>query len=41
MKLRKDVEIQKHKGMMINLDLTIQQEEFQAEELNDMYKSKL
>ena len=41
MKLRKDVEIQKHKGMMINLNLTIQQEEFQAEELSDMYKSKL
>jgi hypothetical protein len=27
--------------MVINLDLTIQQEEFQSEELNDMNKGKL
>jgi bacterioferritin len=40
-KLSKDVELQKHKGMVINLDLTIQQEEFQSEELNDMNKGKL
>jgi len=39
-KLNKDVELQKHKGMVINLDLMIQQEEFQAEELKEMYKSK-
>jgi bacterioferritin len=40
-KLSKDAELRTHKGMAINLDLTIQQEEFQAEELNDMYKGKL
>jgi bacterioferritin len=36
--LRKDKELIKHPGMVINLDLTIQQERFQAEELKDMSK---
>lgn len=40
MKLRKDSEINKHAGMVINLDFTIQQEHYQAEELKDMSKSK-
>jgi bacterioferritin len=40
MKLRKDNELNKHGGMVINLDLTIQQEQYQAEELKDMRKKK-
>jgi bacterioferritin len=39
-KLRKDMELIKHPGMVINLDLTIQQEQFQAGELEDMSKNK-
>jgi bacterioferritin len=39
-KLAKDREFSKHGGMVINLDLTIQQEKYQAEELNDMAKKK-
>jgi bacterioferritin len=39
MKLKEDSEFKKHGGMVINLDLTIQQEEYQAEELEDMSKS--
>jgi bacterioferritin len=38
-RLSKDADLQKHKGMVINLDLTIQQEEYQAEELRDMLKN--
>jgi len=36
MRLRKDTELKKHEGLVINLDLTIQQEQYQAEELEDM-----
>jgi bacterioferritin len=37
-KLMRDAEFQKHSGLVINLDLTIQQEQYQAEELGDMIK---
>ncbi|MEW6419389.1 MAG: ferritin-like domain-containing protein [Nitrospirota bacterium] len=40
MKLKEDSEFKKHGGLVINLDLTIQQEEYQAEELEDMGKKK-
>jgi bacterioferritin len=40
MRLRKDDELNKHGGMMINIDLTIQQEQYQEEELKDMIKHK-
>ena len=40
LKFTKDSEVMKHGGMVINLDLTIQQEQYQAEELNDMKKNK-
>ena len=39
-RLGKDSEFNKHEGMVINLDLTIQQEKYQAAELNDMVKKK-
>lgn len=35
-RLMKHDEFRKHSGLVVNLDLTIQQEEFQAEELKDM-----
>jgi bacterioferritin len=35
-KLMRDSEFQKHAGLVINLDLTLQQEEYQSEELGDM-----
>ncbi len=35
-KLTRDDELNKHEGLVINLDLTIQQERYQAEELEDM-----
>ena len=38
LKLKKDPEVNKHGGLMINLDLTIQQEQYQVEELKDMKK---
>ncbi|MCG2722350.1 MAG: ferritin-like domain-containing protein [Thermodesulfovibrionales bacterium] len=38
LKLKKDPEVNKHGGLVINLDLTIQQEQYQAEELKDMEK---
>jgi bacterioferritin len=38
LKLRKDSELNKHGGLVINLDLTVQQEQYQAEELKDMQK---
>jgi bacterioferritin len=41
MKLRKDSELAAHAGMVINLDLTIQQEQYQKEELEDTLKNKL
>ncbi len=40
LRLRKDAEFRKHAGLVINLDLTIQQEKYQAEELKDMDKKK-
>lgn len=40
LKFTKDSEVMKHGGMVINLDLTIQQEQYQAEELNDMGRNK-
>jgi bacterioferritin len=39
-KFRKDKELQKHEGLVINLDLTIQQEHYQAEELTDIAQLK-
>jgi bacterioferritin len=39
-KLRQDSEVQKHSGLVINLDLTIQQEEYQEEELGDWRRDK-
>ena len=36
MRLRKDGELRRHEGLVINLDLTIQQEQYQVEELEDM-----
>ena len=38
LKFTKDSEVMKHGGMVINLDLTVQQEQYQAEELSDMQK---
>jgi bacterioferritin len=40
LKLSKDSELMRHGGMVINLDLTIQQENYQAEELKDALKKK-
>jgi bacterioferritin len=39
-RLRNNTELRKHEGLVINLDLTIQQEEYQTEELEDMKKSR-
>lgn len=39
-KLQKDGETQKHGGFVINLDLTVQQEEYQAAEIKDWMKKK-
>jgi bacterioferritin len=39
-KLRYDSELKKHEGLVINLDLTIQQEQYQTEELEDMTKGR-
>jgi len=39
-KLQKDNETQKHAGFVINLDLTVQQEEYQAAEIKDWLKKK-
>jgi hypothetical protein len=38
--LRHDGELKKHEGLVINLDLTIQQEQYQTEELEDMKKGR-
>ena len=35
LKLREDSEVRKHSGLVINLDLTVQQEEYQGAELKD------
>jgi bacterioferritin len=39
-KLSGDREVKKHSGLVINLDLTIQQEEYQAAEIQDWSKDK-
>jgi hypothetical protein len=39
-KLRKDNELKRHAVMVINLDLTVQQEVYQAEELKDIMEEK-
>ncbi len=39
LKLTRDPEFSKHGGMVINLDLTLQQEKYQIEELGDMIKN--
>jgi bacterioferritin len=39
-KLQKDSETQKHAGFVINLDLDVQQEEYQAAEIKDWMKKK-
>jgi len=38
--LRQDSEVQKHSGLVINLDLTIHQEEYQESEIQDWGKDK-
>jgi len=38
--LKNNSELRKHKGLLINLDLTIQQEMHQSEEMDDMMKRK-
>ncbi len=40
LKLREDSEVRKHSGLVINLDLTVQQEEYQGAELEDWSKDK-
>lgn len=40
LKLREDSEVRKHSGLVINLDLTVQQEEYQGTELKDWSKDK-
>lgn len=40
LKLREDSEVRKHSGLVINLDLTVQQEEYQGAELEDWKKNK-
>lgn len=39
-KLQNDEEIKKHAGLVVNLDLTIQQEDYQARELEDWTKQR-
>lgn len=38
--LRNDGELQKHAGLVINFDLTLQQEDYQSAELEDLAKAK-
>lgn len=40
MKLKEDSEFKKHGGLVINLDLTLQQEQYQEAELKDMSKPR-
>jgi bacterioferritin len=40
LRLREDGELKKHLGLVINLDLTLQQEEYEAAELEDWGKNK-
>jgi len=39
-RMREDSEVKKHLGLVINLDLTVQQEEYQGAELEDWRKNK-
>jgi len=39
-KMKEDSEVKKHSGLVINLDLTIQQEEYQGAEIEDWHKEK-
>jgi bacterioferritin len=39
-KMREDSEVKKHSGLVINLDLTIQQEEYQGAEIEDWHKNR-
>jgi bacterioferritin len=38
LKLREDGEVRKHSGLVINLDLMVQQEAYQAVEIEDWMK---
>jgi len=38
--MREDSEVKKHSGLVINLDLTVQQEEYQGAELEDWHKNR-
>lgn len=40
LKLREDSEVRKHSGLVINMDLTVQQEEYQGAELEGWNKNK-
>jgi bacterioferritin len=40
LKLREDTEVRKHSGLVINLDLTVQQEEYQGAEIEDWLKNR-
>ena len=40
LKLREDSEVKKHSGLVINLDLTVQQEEYQGAEIEDWLKNR-
>jgi len=40
LRLREEEEFKKHGGLVINMDLTLQQEQYQADELDDMGKKK-
>jgi bacterioferritin len=37
-KMQEDSEVKKHSGLVINLDMTVQQEEYQRDELEDWKK---
>jgi bacterioferritin len=40
LKLRDDSEVKKHSGLVINLDLTVEQEAYQGAELEDWHKTR-
>ena len=40
LKFREDGEVKKHSGLVINLDLTVRQEKYQSEEIEDWWKRK-
>jgi bacterioferritin len=39
-RLKEDTEVKKHSGLVINMDLTVQQEEYQGAEIEDWRKNK-